>query len=228
MTLSGSGSPPIILKRADFSEYQQHLAGRNVESERVIAARKEADDRERIARAQRNTITSIDHVVSAMAEFNSKSDVHLRRFPTVEKRYQDITAKMTRCVDRERELAKNQNAGVARSQLVVEANQAVVETNMLHIDVQSSQSDFENYVKPLAGDVIRFDMECRDTVSMPNTLSSTQIEAHAAACRRLSLADGPFKQKYEAMANGLNHLEQVYSHENKTQQLLLKLAEQMQ
>jgi len=227
LTLSGPTPGLFVLQRADFSDYQKLLGALNAQSQSVIAAKEAANTREKVAQTLRNTISEMNQLVGRMEHFDAQADIHLARFPKVERHYQDITAKIAGYVNRERELAKNPNASVARSQLVVAAYQAAIETNQIHLDAQSLQSSFEMNVKPLAQEVKRYEEACQTSIAA-GSLTEPQVDARDAACKRLSLTNPAFQQKYDAFSNGLAHLEQVYSQENTSQQELIHTGERLQ
>jgi hypothetical protein len=49
-----------------------------------------------------------------------------------------------------------------------------------------------------------------------------------AACDRLESAVGPFRQKFNAVSDGLAHLEQVYQREHDAQQRLIQESERLE
>ena len=245
LTLSGGASASFILKRADFNEYQQQLRQLDASAQAVQAANTAAESRERaeqaqqavaaqqaqrafaIQQAQQNIIVQIDQLIGKMQRFDSEADLHLSRFPGVEKGYQAITAKMNEYVERERRLAGNPNAAVARSQLSVAATQASLATDQLHYQGQSLQSTLEINVKPMADEATNLDAICHERGTTPRPdLTPAQIDSEA--CGRLTNALTPFRQKYDATRTGLAHLEQVYAQEKTTQQELLQTTQKLE
>jgi hypothetical protein len=179
--------------------------------------------------AQRNFVAQIDQVIGNMQRFESEADLHLGRFPGVEKGYQSITAKVNGYVEQERRLAGNPAASVTRSQLSVAATQASLATDQAHYQGQSLQSSLETNVKPIAGEAANLDALChaRETSQILN-VNPEQAEARNAACTRLLGALPLFRQKYDAMNAGLAHLEQVYGQEKNKQQALLETAQKLE
>ena len=82
--------------------------------------------------AQVNFVSQIDQLMRRMAQFDAEADIHFGRFPGAEKGYEGITARVGAYVARERQLAGNTNAAVARGQLSVAANQASIQTEQMH------------------------------------------------------------------------------------------------
>jgi hypothetical protein len=230
LTLSGSGGPtPFVLKRADMSEYQKQLAILNGHSQAILAAKAAALSRQRTEQASRNFVVRVDQLMGDMQRFNSEADVHLGRFPGVEKGYQGITAKMNEYVEKERRLAGNPNAAVTRSQLSVAANQASLATDQAHFQGQSLQSSLEMNWKPVADEAAKLGAVCHGLEASPVAgLTPEQVGGQNTACSRLSDALPTFSQKYNAMTAGLAHLEQVYTREKNAQQALLQTAEKLQ
>jgi hypothetical protein len=228
LTLTGSQAQPFVLKRSSLTVYQAQMNELNSRAQTILAAKASAGAAQRTERAQRGFVDAVDHLVAHMQRIDSASDVRLGRFPAVEKRYQAITAKINAYVERERRLSGNPNASVDRSGLYVDANQAALDTNLLHLDVQSVQQDFETNAKPVADDAASFENGCRNFDAEHDGLTPTETEAHNAACSRLFEALPVFRQRYDALRAGLAHLEQVYTQENNAQQALLQTAEKLE
>jgi len=218
LTLTGVESTPFTLKRSTLPEYQAQVAALTARSQSVLAAKNAAESRQRTEQAQMNFVAQIDQLIANMQRFDSEADVHLGRFPNVEKEYERITAKVNGYVERERRLGVNPNAAVARSQLSVDANQAALATDQLHIQGELFQSTFETNVKPITAELTTFEQRCREV--KPN-------DDIKAACNRLYNAAAPFREKYTATMVGLAHLEQVYTQEHNTQQGLLQTAQRL-
>jgi hypothetical protein len=218
LTLTGAQPTPMILTRSSLTEYQSQMAALDAKSQSILAAKAAAQSRQRTEDAQRNFVSQIDMLIGNMHRFDSEADVHLNRFPNVEKGYQAITAKMNGYVERERQLAGNPNASNTRYQLSNAATQASFVTNQVHYQGESLQSTFDNNVKPIAAEVTTFEQRCQPA----------EADAIKAACARLVNAAPLFHEKYNAMVAGFAHLEQVYTNESKTQQALLQTASKLQ
>jgi hypothetical protein len=227
LTLSGVGGSPLVLRRADFGEYQQRLGELTAQSSQIVGAKKAAEAREQIEQRQQSVIAETERIVGRMERFDVEAEAHLKRFPDIEKHYREITQRVAKYVDRERELKSNPNAGVTRSQLSVAASQASIETEQLHNSIQSSQSTFELNIKPVAAEATSLEERCHADDS-PGALIPSEVEARNAACERPLLAEATFRQRYSATATGLADLERVYLQERNTQQGLLKTAETLQ
>jgi hypothetical protein len=218
LTLTGVEPTPFVLKRSSLADYEAHVAALNARSQNIIAAKTAAESRERTEQAQRNFVSQVDVLIGNMQRFDSEADVHLSRFPNVEKGYQAITVKMNGYVERERQLAGNPNASNTRSQLSNAATQASFVTDQVHNQGESLQSTFDNNVKPIAAEVTTFEQRCQ----------TAEVDATKAACARLVNAAPLFHEKYNAMLAGFTHLEQVYTNESKAQQALLQTADKLQ
>ena len=226
LTLTGVEPTPFVLKRSPLADYQAQVSALNKRSQNIIAAKTAAQSRQRTEQAQKNFVAQIDQLITKTQQFDSAADVHLSRFTNAEKRYEATTAKMNGYVERERQLAGNANAFVARTQLAVDANQASIDTSQLHIEQQSFQSSFESNGNPIADEVTDFELRCH-TVT-PSELTPAEVDAIKAACGRLVNAAPLFREKYKAMVAGLAHLEQAYMNESKAQQALLETAYKLQ
>jgi hypothetical protein len=171
-----------------------------------------------------------------MGSFDSEADVHLGRFPGAERGYESITARVAAIVARERQYAGNPNASVVRGQLSVAASQTSLQTDQMHNQAVSLEASLEGNIKPLADQATSDEQQCRavaDRVpqghgNWSNDLTPAEVQNVNAACQRLDTATVSFRQKYNAMAAGLAHLEQVYQHELNKQQGLIQESERLE
>lgn len=225
LTLTGTQAIPVIFKRSSMEVYQTQLSDLNSRSQGIIRAKETAQAKQQVDQAQRNFLATIDQLISRMQQFDLAADVHLNRFPGAEKGYQAITAKVAQDVFREHELVGNPNASVTRSQLSVAATQASFLTDQMHYQTQSLESSLQGNVKPIADELSVLEQACRKTAPNGDSLTPMQVQARNAACGRLSDAATPFRQKFNATAVGLAHLEQIYQEEHSKQQQLLREAE---
>jgi len=239
---------PATFARSSMTAYQQQVSALNARAQAVIkanaAARAKAEaDREaaqseeeaqraafqarmQVVDAVGNLVRAIDQTTAKMGQFDSEADVHLGRFPNAEKTYEGITAKMAQYVDRERQLAGNPNASVARSQLVVAANQASLLTDQLHNQVVPLGWSLQNNVKPIADELSLLEQQCGQPVSTSS--DDNLLRTRDTACGHLRDAGTPFRQKFNAVSSGLANLEQVYQAERDKQQRLIQSAESLE
>jgi hypothetical protein len=228
LTLTGAQSVPLTFTRSTPAEFQAKVAALNARSQSIIQAKAVAQAQQRTFQAQANFVSQVDQLIQRMAQFDSQADVHLGRFPGTEKGYQGITARVGAYVARERQLAGNPNAGVARGQLSVAANQASIQTEQMHNQGEALQSSLEADVKPMADESVTLEQQCRTIERSTGSLAPQEIENVKVACSRLENAVGPFRQKFSAMSAGLAHLEQVYQRERNTQQGLIQESERLE
>ena len=226
LTLTGVESVPVVFKRTALTDYQAQMTELNAHSQSIrtanAAAQAAAESQQRIEEAQRNrdqVVAEIDRLIGRMQQFDSEADLHLSRFPGAEKQYQNITAKMTEYVERERQLAGNPNASNTRAQLSVAVNQATILTEQMHTQGQTLQTSLEVNVKPIVDELNALEQRCRG--SMPTGDADV-------ACSRLANVATPFRQKYDATVAGLAHLEQVYQREHNTQQELVQKSQRFE
>jgi hypothetical protein len=228
LTLTEPQAQALILKRSSLRNYQVQLSALGQRSQAMLKAKDDAEVVQRMEREERSFVDTVDHLVAHMQRIDSTSDILLGRFATVDKRYQDITAKINTYVERERRLSVNPNEAIDRASLYVDANQAAIDTNQLHLDMQSVQQDFEINAKPVADSATVYENECRDFETQHGNLTPAEIEAHSAACGRLLAALPLFRQRYVDLSLGLTHVEGIYIQENNTQQALLQTARKLQ
>ena len=228
LTLTGAQSIPLTFTRSTPAEFQAKVAALNARSQSITQAKAVAQAQQRTFQAQANFVSQVDQLIRRMAKFDSQADVHLGRFPGAEKGYEGITARVGECVARERRLAGNPNAEVARGQLSVAANQASIRTDQMHYQGESLQSSLETNVKPMADQATAFEQQCRAVSQNSGHLTPAEVQNVNAACGRLDSAVGPFRQKFSAISDGLAHLERVYQEEHGKQQQLLQTAQRLE
>ena len=227
LTLTGGQPSPMLLTRADLSDYQQQVKALAAQSKRIASANAAALVRRRTAQAQQNFVSAVGRIVHRMRELDSEADVHLGRFPGAEDGYRAVTAKMNEYLNNERQLAGRANAAIARGQIVVAMNQASIGTEQLHNSAVSLQSSVHGNVQPVAREANDLEQGCHAVVP-PGDLTTSQIQARDAACRQLFPAVDAFRQKFEAVARGHSRLEQVYLEERKAQEGLLQEAQRLE
>jgi hypothetical protein len=225
LTLTGGQPSPVVLTRSNLSDYEREVNVLNSQAKQILSTRAEAATRQQAEQTLATLVNTIEQIVGRMRQFDTEADLHLSRFPAAEDRYGEITAKVTQYVNRERQLGEVQNAAVARGQLGVAANLASLATDQLHNEVQSLQSSFEATIQSIESEAANAEAACRD-VSQSGDLTPAQAEARKAACSSLFSADGPYRQKSDAMARAFVELEQVYGKERKTQDELLQQSAQ--
>jgi hypothetical protein len=228
LTLTGAQSVPLTFMRSTPAEFQAKVAELDARSQSIIQAKAVAEAQQRTFQAKASFVSQIDQLTRRMAQFDSDADVHLGRFPGAEKAYEGITARVGEYVARERQLAGNPNAEVARGQLSVAANQASIQTDQMHYQGESLQSSLETNVKPMADQATAFEQQCRAVSQNSGNLAPAEVQNVNAACGRLDSAVGPFRQKFGVMSAGLAHLEQVYQDEHGKQQQLLQTAQRLE
>jgi hypothetical protein len=239
LTLTGVQPTPVKFKRVSLSDYQAKLREQNDGAQSILTAKAAAqskaealqaaaESRERTLQEQRDFISGIDDLVSKMQRFDSEADTHLGKFPTAEKHYEAITAKMAEDVARERQLADNPDNAADRSQLDYDATEASLNTDQMHFDAQSLQSSLQQDIAPLVSQDMTMEQRCKETGSLTSDLTATEVERRKVGCSRL-LSTGPvFRDKYSAMFEGLRNLEEVYTREKQAQGSLLATARKLE
>jgi len=227
LTLAGPRAQPLIFRRSSLRDYQVQLSALGQRSQAMLKAKSDADAVQRKEREQRSFVDSVDHLVAHMQRIDSTSDILLGRVAAVDKRYQAITAKINTYVERERRLSGNPDEAVDRASLYVDANQAAIDTNQLHLDMRSVEQDFEMNAKPVAESAADYENRCRNFDMEHGGLTPSEIEAHNAVCGRLLAALPLFRDKYVDLSLGLTHVEGIYVQENNKQQALLQTAQKL-
>jgi hypothetical protein len=228
LTLSGAQSVPMTLKRSTLATYQAQLADLNNRAQGIVKEKAIAQAQQRAFEGRQAFVGEIDSLISKMNRFDSQADIHLGRFPGAEKAYESITAKVGEYVERERQLARNQNASVERGQLSVAASQAFLSTEQIHNQCISLESSLDSEIKPLADQVSNFEQKCHSVPTLSGRIVVEELSKLTEACVRLGEAVAPFREKYGAMSSGLAHLDQVYQKERTAQESLIQESERLE
>ena len=226
LTLTGAQATPIIFVRSELSDYQKEVNVLRTKAQGINDERAAAAIRLQTARIQEQFLSQIDETLRRMELFIKEAETPLARFAAAEERLHAITVRMTEYVNRDRQLAGNPNAAPARAQIGVATNQALTDTDEFNNAIQSFRSSLEN-VEPLTVRASDLEEACHQLVSPPG-LTPEQIEARKDGCRRLFGADGAYRERFDAVARGLSHLEQVYAEERSAQATLVGQARQLQ
>lgn len=222
LRLAGEQPFPITFTRSTLKDYEMQAEALNSRSQSILQQKAASAAKARAEQARRNFISAVDELVGKIERFDSQAELHLSRFPGVEKGYESITAKVAGYVARERQLANNENASVARGQLSVDANQASLLTDQMHNQGQSLQWSLDSDVRPLVDEAVRLEQQCRSVSSVAGSIDVEEFAKLTAACFRLEKAGSAFREKYSAVSAGLAHLEQVYKRERTAQERLLR------
>jgi chromosome segregation ATPase len=221
LTLTGGQPDTLVLRRSDLNGYQTEIKALNIKSEQITA---NAAAVARAAQAQEHFSSEINRILRQMQDFDANADLHLSRFPGAEERLHAITVKMEEYVNRERQLAEQSKADIARSQLGAALNEGLLATDQLHNSIQSLQQALESDVRPISVEATDLEQDCHHIPA----ITLRQGEADIAACDQLSRVDRPFREKLNAMTRGLAHLDDVYKRERNIQENLLQAAGRLQ
>lgn len=103
---------------------------------------------------------------------------------------------MNEYVNRERQLATNPNAEVARSQLAVKAMQVSFAAEQIHDQAQSLQWTIPYNIQPVVSQLNGLEQTCREFVR-PDDWPQARIEVYKNACHNLSNGVGDFREKIQ-------------------------------
>lgn len=226
---TGAQPTTAVMVRSDVSDYQAQVNSLNAQSRSILTAKATAEAREAAAKEERDFIAGLDRLVGRMERFNAAADTHLGKLPAAEHRYQAITFKMGEYLNRERQLAGNQGTSMKRGQISFAISRGSFATDQVHAEVQSVQWNFQANAQPLMKLVTESEQSChrahRSTADNP---VSPDAEAWNSACLKLLDADASYRQKFDAMAHILAHLEEVYQQERKNQNRLVRESQQIE
>ena len=226
LTLTGAEEAPLVLVRSDLVQYEQQVKKLEDQSQLILAAKQAAAIRQDNANALHGLVKSIKTTIEGIQTFNVSADTHLQRLPLAENGYRSITQKVSAYVDREKRLAGNPEASVARGQLAVAAYQASLETGDIHNATDTLKSTVQSDVQPLAASATKLKQLC-DVIPAPNELTQVQESERVDACKNLLPAISQLFKKYEALQAALSRVEDMYVQERDSQRQLLTTADRL-
>jgi hypothetical protein len=98
---------------------------------------------QRQAQIEAAQTANLQKLTQRLSAFTASANSMLLKFAPVEDRYRTITQRMGVALEREQSIYGNWQASVARTQIFVAINQAAIEANQLHINVDASYRDFD-------------------------------------------------------------------------------------
>ncbi|KAF3462092.1 hypothetical protein ACQCP0_21065 [Ralstonia pseudosolanacearum] len=222
LTLRGGPTgDTVTLHRAsddEFAKGRQELAE---QSQRLLAAKADAEQRAQAAREEKEQLDMVRDLARRIKRINAELPARVERLLKAENTYVAITQKMRGLVERQQGLAGNSGAGVARSQIVVALNQGIVDSNQAHIIVGSDGQSLRSAIGPAMENLPVAEQSCHRAGSQGHSASSD-------ACLAL-LAEVPGAERNaQALARAIAHLELAYQRERTQQEELLHLGERLQ
>lgn len=185
--------------------------------------------RQRAAQQEREFAVRLDNIISRMERDDAILDNYIGMLPITEQNYSAITTQMQRYLERERELAGNPRASVARSQISVAMVQGPIKTEQLHNQVQPTQWNFENSGAPLMQQIISYQNACdKFRKKISDKPVDTAAQTLEIACATLQNALMGFKPRYDALSQGFTRAEATYQRERQVQEQLVNEAFQLQ
>jgi hypothetical protein len=208
----------MALQRGQVSAFEAWSAQLRNHAHAHAQAHAAADRQAKIEAARRDLVARIDGLIRKMDSFGNTVARNINRYPATETRYRSITAKMNAYLDRERALARDPRAAVARSQIEVQISQG-------DVAMSQSQVEFENFNIPLkqSNDAIRSELaqtepECEPAREPTRKEPVSQSEMRVVSvCLRLLDATKAYRPSVDQIRKAYEQAQAVYSEEHRKQ-----------
>lgn len=222
LTLRGGPTgDAVTLHRANDDEFAKGRQELVEQSQRLLAAKADADQRAQTERQQKERLEMVRDLERRIKRINAELPARVERLLKMENTYVSITQKMRGLVQRQQVLAGNSGADVARSQIVVALNQGLVDSNQAHIIANSDGQSLRSAIGPAMERLPIAEQSCHSAGSPGNSGDST-------ACLAL-LAEAPEAERNaQALTRAIARLELAYQRERAQQEELLRVGERLQ
>ena len=162
--------------------------------------------------------------INALTQRLNASSVQLNaqlgKIGPVEQRYRAITGMMHGGLAQQQSIYGPAQAMVARNQIAVAISQAAVQSEQLHIGVNSAYSDIRGKLEPLLSDGARVNRHCRSVLI---DLNSSEVDR--SACKAFFDAANKFDQSTQALSSAFEKAEAVWVEERRKQEEIIRVAE---
>ncbi|WP_162634340.1 hypothetical protein [Ralstonia sp. GX3-BWBA] len=222
-TLNLRGGPTgdeVILHRAkddEFAADKQELAE---QSQRFLAAKAEAEQRAETARREKQQLDEVRSLTQSVNRMNADLPRRVAQLLTAEKAYADITTKMRGLVRRQQELAGNPGAFVARTQVVVNLNQNLVNSNQAHISAGWAAQSLRTDIKPVIDRLTTAEQTCHRAGAAGSSANE--------ACQALLAVAPAADLNAQAANSAIARVEAAYDRERSQQEELFRTAQELQ
>lgn len=208
--LSGGGNGSHLelnLSKSDEASYRTEVADLLNQGRLINEARIRADQLARLNKLAQDTLA-----------YSTAADAQLEKFPPIEQRYRTITGLMNAALARQRAIYGAGQASVARGQIGVAINQAAIEAEQLHGNLQSAYADIAAKIQPLVKATIEFTPLCQSAEAQQRT----DLQA---ACLQYFVAVKKFKPSMEALERSFNRTEKVWVEEHGKQDGIIRASD---
>ena len=212
--LVGSGEGFNInldLVKSDEAEFRTQVAVLTQQVQQLVQARYRA-----------SLVGRITALVRETAAFSTKADGSLGYFQPIEERYKSITNYMRRAFARQRSIYGGVQASVARIQIYAEINQANIQAEQIHNEIESRHRDFEAKATALIRSYGALSQECQFTKA--ETAISSDWKDAAEACRTMFDKVAKFQSSVGTTRAAFSRLEKTWHHEQNERQRILQAS----
>jgi hypothetical protein len=207
--LSGSGDGSKIdltVVKSDEAAYQRQVATLGDQARGITEVRVTGEQ-----------IAHLNGLTTKMLSSSTAFQGELPKFPPIEQRYRAVTEWMRAAFAREQLIFGGGQAAVARSQISISINQAKVQGDQLHADVQGAGQKIRVTLEPLLKDATEAVSRCQD--------AAHQDAAYQSACTKIIEAVKTFNQSIERYRLAFDQTEKVWLDEQRKQQEIIQAAD---
>ena len=166
----------------------------------------------------------VDALTRKLMGSSTEANAQLGKFPPIEQRYRTITGMMHAGLAHQQSIYGPGQPMVARSQIAVAINQAAVEAEQLHSNMQTAQSNVGSKLEPLIRNAINTTQHCQSVVTDGGANSSPANRDQQSTCLKFLEAAEKFKQSIEALGRAFDQVERVWIEERRKQAGIIQAA----
>ncbi len=213
---AGPGMGAMTLTRSDEADFEARAdrIRHSAELQRSAAARVAA------LRAAHEEAAWIAASLRSLIEHEEAFKIRAARLPggivAIETRYRSYTAQMRAALERQRSIAGDGQATLARGQISLAINQVAMEANQFYAGIRQQLLAIVSEYGPVVKDAEGARGQCSGTPPYPEL---------AASCGAFLAADGIFRQQIAAEKAGFAELQEFFSAEKARQDQLQQNAQ---
>jgi hypothetical protein len=179
--LTGSGGLALNLVKSDQADFQaqanalaQQSREKNAEAQAAQAAQAQEEEVRRRARADAARLAALQDLTKRLSDFTAYANAQLPKFASLERRYRSVTESMRNALAREESIrGASADASIARNQITIDINQAGIDSDQMHTDLQSAKQNFDNASAPLTGELSDATRSCATAIAISRADENT-------------------------------------------------------
>ncbi len=229
MHLTGGGNGGnmrLDLLKSDEADFRTEVAALTEHSKQIIDARAQNEAMQQQAQNKADQLSKIQNFTERLTIFTAKAEIHLSKLAPAEQRFRDITQRMRAALTRELSIYGSGQAAIARSQISIAINQAAIQANLLHINLESSYDDFDSHAAPLLSGTIAAGQDCHGAHTGSSAAPiPTGYEDLNFACLHYFEIVKKFQTRVSDLRAVFAQIERVWTTERREQDAIVKASD---